>query len=112
MPSSPQSRRGDPLSPQSRRGDPARARDPLSPEPGEYLEAHVAEALATDERVTTLGIEVSIRDNDVFLSGEVGTVERRQAVSEVVTELLPDHVVHNDTSASDFPPGAEVEQLS
>jgi osmotically-inducible protein OsmY len=85
--------------------------EPLPPEPGEYLEAHVAEALATDGRVSTLGIEVSIRGNEVFLSGEVGTVERKQAVSEVVAELLPGHAVHNDTSANDFPPAAEVEQL-
>ncbi|HEV2754518.1 MAG TPA: BON domain-containing protein [Actinomycetota bacterium] len=85
---------------------------PLPQEPGAYLEAHVAEALATDERVSTLGIEVSIRGNDVFLSGEVGTIERKQAVSEVVAELLPEHTVHNDTSASEFPPGVEVEQLS
>jgi hypothetical protein len=84
----------------------------LPEEPGEYLEAHVAEALATDERVSTLGIEVAIRGNDVFLSGEVGTIERKQAVGEVVAELLPDHAVHNDTSASDFPPAAGVEDLS
>ena len=78
----------------------------------EYTEAHVAEALATDPRVSTLGIEVSIRDRDVFLSGDVGTTERKAAVSEVVSELLPGYTVHNDTSARDFPPGVETEQLS
>lgn len=85
---------------------------PLAPEPGEYLEAHVAEALATDPRVSTLGVEVSIRGSDVFLSGEVGTGGRKDAVAEVVRELLPGYSVHNDTSASDFPPGAGAEQLS
>ncbi len=103
MRSSPESRRG---------GPPAETHRPLPQDPDEYLEAHVAEALATDSRVSTLGIEVTIRGKEVFLSGEVGTVERKQAVSEVVGELLPDYSVHNDTTASEFPPGAEVEQLS
>lgn len=85
---------------------------PLPEEPGEYLEAHVAEALATDGRVSALGIEVSIRGRDVFLSGEVGSSERKEAVGDVVAELLPGYAVHNDTSASEFPPGVEAEQLS
>lgn len=78
----------------------------------EYKEAHIAEALATDPRVSMLGIEVSIRDRDVFLSGDVATPERKQAVSEVVAELLPGYTVHNDTSARDFPPGVETEHLA
>lgn len=80
--------------------------------PSEYDEAHVAEALATDPRVSTLGIEVSIRANEVFLSGDVGTPERHDAVSEVVAELLPGYTVHNDTSAPEFPRGVETEHLS
>lgn len=78
----------------------------------EYTEAHVVEALAADPRVSLLGIEVSIRSNDVFLSGDVGTPERKEAVTEVVSELLPGYTVHNDTSVSDFPPGIETEHLS
>lgn len=81
------------------------------PPPG-YTEAHVAEALATDPRVSTLGIEVSIRDHEVFLSGDVGTAEAKEAVAEVVAELLPGYKVHNDTSAPDFPHGVETEHLS
>jgi osmotically-inducible protein OsmY len=81
------------------------------PPPG-YTEAHVAEALATDPRVSALGLEVSIRAREVFLSGDVGTQERKDAVAEVVAELLPGYTVHNDTSAPDFPPGVETEHLS
>ena len=80
--------------------------------PSEYLEAHLAEVLATDARTAALGIEVAIRGGDVFLSGEVGTDDRKRAVAEVVAEELPGYRIHNDTSASDFPPSAEVEQLS
>ena len=78
----------------------------------EYTEAHVAEALATDPRVATLGIEVDIRGKDVFLSGDVGTTERHAAVDEVVAELLPGYTVHNDTSAREFPEGVETEHLT
>ena len=80
-------------------------------EPAGYTETHVAEALATDPRVATLGIDVSIREREVFLSGDVGTRERKEAVSEVVAELLPGYRVHNDTSALEFPPGVETEHL-
>jgi osmotically-inducible protein OsmY len=78
----------------------------------QYTEAHVAEALATDPRVSTLGIEVSVRVDEVFLSGDVGTPERKEAVAEVVAELLPGYTIHNDTSIDEFPPGVETEHLS
>lgn len=77
-----------------------------------YTEAHVAEALATDPRVSALGIDVTIRGREVFLSGDVGTTEAKEAVTEVVGELLAGYRIHNDTSASDFPPGVETEHLS
>lgn len=88
----------------------APAADRAEPPPG-YTEAHVAEALATDPRVSALGIEVSIRAQEVFLSGDVGTTQRKAAVSEVVGELLPGYRVHNDTTAREFPPGIETEHL-
>ena len=78
----------------------------------EYTEAHVAEALATDPRVSALGIEVSIRAREVFLSGDVASTERKAAVTEVVGEMLPGYRIHNDTSTPDFPPGVETEHLS
>ena len=84
---------------------------PAEPPPG-YTEAHVAEALATDPRVSTLGIDVSIRGEEVFLSGDVGNAEAKEGVSAVVAELLPGYTVHNDTSAPDFPRGVETEHLS
>ncbi|HEX2296011.1 MAG TPA: BON domain-containing protein [Actinomycetota bacterium] len=86
--------------------------DDATPAASGYTEAHVSEALATDPRVATLGIEVSIRAHDVFLSGDVATAERKEAVAEVVAELLPGYTVHNDTSTNDFPPGVETEHLS
>ena len=72
----------------------------------------MVEALATDARVATLGIEVDIRGKEVFVSGDVGTPERHAAVGEVVAELLPGYTIHNDTSAREFPAGVETEHLS
>lgn len=81
-------------------------------EPREYTEAHIAEALAADPRVSSLGIDVSIRSGEVFLSGDVGTHERHEAVAEVAGELLPGYTVHNDTSVEDLSAGIETEHLS
>jgi osmotically-inducible protein OsmY len=81
-------------------------------EPREYTEAHVAEALASDPRVSLLGIDVTIRSTEVFLSGDVGTPQRKHAVGEVVAEMLPGYTIHNDTSAEDLAPGIETEHLS
>ena len=85
---------------------------PSDREPREYTEAHVAEALATDPRVSLLGIDVAIRSTDVFLSGDVGTPQRKNAVSEVVAELLPGYTIHNDTSADELASGIETEHLA
>ncbi|HEX2057116.1 MAG TPA: BON domain-containing protein [Actinomycetota bacterium] len=72
----------------------------------------MAEALATDPRVSLLGIDVTIRSNEVFLSGDVGTRQRKDAVAEVVGEMLPGYTIHNDTSAEELTPGIETEHLS
>jgi osmotically-inducible protein OsmY len=64
-------------------------------EPAEYLSEHVHAALAADPRVSELGIQVTISGNKVFLSGDVATDARRDAVAAVAAEVLPDHEVHN-----------------
>src|SRR5207237_428753 len=67
-------------------------------EPDDYLIGHVRETLAHDPRVNEMNIEVAVSGDGVFLSGSVPTEERRQAVSRVVAELLPEHEVHNQVT--------------
>jgi hypothetical protein len=68
-------------------------------EPSEYTAEHVHVALA--ERLSELGVQVTISGDKVFLSGDVATGDRRDAVGEVASQMLPDHEVHNHVSVVD-----------
>lgn len=81
-------------------------------EPTEYLVQHVKEALATDERVSELGLEVEIHGSDVYLSGTVATEARRGASEEVVRELLPGRTIHNQIGIEEIFDSQTKEQLS
>lgn len=64
----------------------------------EYLAERVRQAVATDVRTTEQGVQVRVTDAELFLSGQVGTPERREAVAEVAAEIVPDRRVHNDVT--------------
>jgi hypothetical protein len=81
-------------------------------EPKSYLVAHVREALARDPRVNELHVEVTVAGRRIFLTGEVGTEQRKRAVTEVVGELLPEYEVHNETSVPPVDEPGEPEELS
>lgn len=82
----------------------------MGDEPDHYRVEHLREALAADERVSELGLTVTLRGQRVFVAGCVSTPERRAAVAVVVQELLPDAEVHNETTVVALQ-GTEVEQL-
>ena len=54
-----------------------------------YLEAHIREALATDERTNILDAQVVVATGTVLLMGSVESQERRLAVEAVVREATP-----------------------
>lgn len=66
----------------------------------DYDAERLREELARDNRVGELGIEVSITDGKAFLSGKVATAERRDAVGEVASELLPHCTVVNEVTVT------------
>jgi hypothetical protein len=71
-----------------------------SNEPGpldapEYRIARAQQALALDPRTLELGLEVSVRGGQLFVTGTVASESRRTAVSEVLREALPGLAVHN-----------------
>jgi len=70
-------------------------------EPPEYVAEHVQAALSADPRINELGIEVTVSGVKVFLTGDVATDARRDAIGEVAAELLPDHEVHNHVTVVD-----------
>ena len=69
---------------------------PREPEP--YADQRLRDALAADPRVSDLSLQVHIVAEHVFVTGQVATPERVEAVSEIAARVLPDHVVHNELS--------------
>lgn len=83
----------------------------MSEQPASYLVAHVREALASDPRVAELNVEVAVAGRKVFLTGNVATSGHRQAVAEVVAELLPDYEIYNETTVPELGAPGEPEEL-
>jgi len=81
-------------------------------EPPHYLVQRVREALAHDERVNELELQVRVQGRRVFLGGQVPTKERHDAVEQVVHDLLPECEVINETTVQDYGEPKEVEKLS
>jgi osmotically-inducible protein OsmY len=74
---------------------------------GEYLEGHLHQRLAEDPRVSEQGIIVKVAGADVFLTGVVGSPERRDAITQVAQEYADGHRVHNEVTVGSFPEPAE-----
>jgi osmotically-inducible protein OsmY len=80
-------------------------------EPEKYLVQRVRDALAADPRVGELHVDVSIRGTRVFLTGQVPSRERREAIAQVVHEVLPEHQVANHVTVDPIAGHPEVETL-
>ncbi|HZG95719.1 MAG TPA: BON domain-containing protein [Mycobacteriales bacterium] len=78
----------------------------------EYLAGHLHETLAEDPRVSEQGICVTVTPGNVFLTGVVSTVERRDAITEVAHEVAPDHRIHNQVTVGAFPEPTAQEALT
>lgn len=81
-------------------------------EPEDYAIEHLRNALATDERVAEMGLDVRIAAGKVFLTGQVPTEERRQAVGVVAGEVLPEYEVHNETVVTEVGDQPRVEHIT
>ncbi len=64
----------------------------------QYLVGKLQQALAADSRVSTLDIRITVMGGKVHLTGEVGTEERRAALTEVVSSVLPGTTVYNEVT--------------
>ena len=78
-------------------------------EPDVYLAEQVRQALIQDPRVNELYVQVVVSGGQVFLRGTVATPERREAISTVAREVLPDHEIHNQTKVGAYPEPSEAE---
>jgi hypothetical protein len=84
--------------------------------PMEHVLCHVRDALATDERVGELGLDVASEGEVVVIRGAVSTEDRKAGVLVVVHEVLVansvDRAVRDETEVpSHVGPGEEVEAL-
>jgi osmotically-inducible protein OsmY len=77
----------------------------------EYNAGHVQDLLARDPRVGELELDVEVTDQTAVITGVVHTEERRQAVTTVVREALPDMQVDNRVEVADTEAGPAVERL-
>ena len=80
-------------------------------DPPQYVAEHIRTALASDRRVSELGIGVKIVGNRVQLSCAVATPDRRALVAEIVHQLLPDHEVQNDIVVQEIAEANRAERL-
>ncbi|MDP8955725.1 MAG: BON domain-containing protein [Actinomycetota bacterium] len=81
-------------------------------EPLQYVAERVRDALRKDPRVGELDVWVRITGNRVFVNGNVATAERREAISEIVEDLLPGVEVCNETSVQNVPETEDQETLA
>ena len=84
----------------------------MADEPKQYVIERVHRALAQDPRVGAFDVEVTLAGGRIFLTGEVPTQERKDAISAVVAELLPEHDVSNETTVATLGPVGEPEALT
>jgi osmotically-inducible protein OsmY len=80
--------------------------------PDVYVAEHVRDALAKEPRLSELHVEVTITSGKVFLTGTVGSEERRNLLTTLVRALVPDHEVVNHTTIDAPAAGPDVEKLS
>jgi hypothetical protein len=64
----------------------------------QYIVARLQEALAADARVSTLDIRITVHGGKVHLTGEVGSEERREALTAVASAVLPGTPIYNEVT--------------
>jgi osmotically-inducible protein OsmY len=84
----------------------------MEDEPKQYVIERVHRALAEDPRVSALDVDVALAGGRVFLTGDVPTQERKDAISAVVAEVLPDHQVCNETRVAELAPAGDPEDIA
>jgi hypothetical protein len=80
-------------------------------EQDQYVVARALETLANDSRLGETALTVSVTGQKIFITGDVATPERREVITEVMSESFPDYEVANATSVYDMIETTEEERL-
>ena len=83
----------------------------MTEEPKQYVIERVHRALAEDPRVGE-GRTSTSRLPAGWSTGDVPTPERKEAISAVVGELLPEHEVCNETTVAVLAPVGDPEDIA
>jgi len=78
----------------------------------QYLVGKLQNAFATDPRVSMLDVKVMVCGGKIHLTGQVASEERRRAVAEVVSEVIPDVEVRNELTVFEVTQPAHPEVIS
>jgi osmotically-inducible protein OsmY len=62
----------------------------------QYLVARLQEALARDERISSLDIKVVLTGQRIHLIGDVPTEQRKQAADDIARSIVPGVTVRNE----------------
>jgi hypothetical protein len=65
-------------------------------QPPQYVAARLRRTFAEDPRTAEQGVQVEVRGSQVFLRGDVTCTDRRDVLTRVAIEALPDYTVHNE----------------
>lgn len=79
--------------------------------PEQYLAGRIEHALAVDPRTHELGVRADVRDDVVYVRGEVVGEERRELVAQVVRDTAPGLRVRNEVSVAPVEPLGNGETL-
>jgi osmotically-inducible protein OsmY len=77
------------------------------PEATAYVAERIRDDLLHHPDVGELDVHVSVDGTRVVVTGHVSTSGRREAITHVLAELLPDHDVRNETTVASYPEGPE-----
>ncbi|MGH3516379.1 MAG: BON domain-containing protein [Haloechinothrix sp.] len=76
-----------------------------------YRAARLRTAIAEDPRTNELGVGVTVRGNDVYLSGTVASAQRKEELDLVLHENAPGMSVHNEVRIVEVGEPGEPEEL-
>jgi osmotically-inducible protein OsmY len=76
-----------------------------------YLLEHVRSALAVDDRVHELDVDVLVTDDAIVVTGTVATDERLLWIEEILHELCGDRAVRNEVTVLRIDPRPSEERL-
>lgn len=70
--------------------------------PAQYLAEHIRDDLLRHPEVGELDVHVAVDGTRIVVTGHVSTSERRDAITRVLAEQLPDHDVRNETTVATY----------